>query len=52
MLGGKLEEQFATSFEESIYPLNDFEEKTMNILEINTKNMPKINTNNIKLNTN
>ena len=39
MLGGKLEEQFATSFEESIYPLNDFEEKTMNISKINTKNI-------------
>ena len=52
MLGGKLEEQFATSFEESIYPLNDFEEKTMNIPEINTMNMPKINIKNIKLNTN
>ena len=44
MLGGKLEEQFATSLEESIYPLNDFEEKTMNILEINTKNI-KLNIN-------
>ena len=39
MLGGKLEEQFATSFEESIYPLNDFEEKTKNIPEINIKNI-------------